>query len=198
MWAALGDGHFTLLHQEMRPIGYGGRLTLQSAVPVAAGLSLAASESIAIHAMPGDWQSGRRLRAIAVESGGSGMIEGLVVDSEYTRRKIHEMFGGQTQGGISTPAQHPVILLFTGKSGARFGYLDRRTEDGIYLYTGEGQKGSMTFTKGNLALRDHAQDGKDVLLFEQTRRGSVRYLGQRSLRVTKHRGPLIETERPET
>jgi 5-methylcytosine-specific restriction protein A len=36
----------------------------------------------------------------------------------------------------------------------------------------------MHFVRGNLALRDHAEAGKDVHLFEETRKGFVRYVGQ--------------------
>ena len=36
----------------------------------------------------------------------------------YSRRTdIHARFGGQQQGGISTPASSPIIFLFTGESG---------------------------------------------------------------------------------
>ena len=42
----------------------------------------------------------------------------------YRRRDLHDQYGGQQQGGISTPANHPIILLFTGKSGQQNGYAD--------------------------------------------------------------------------
>jgi len=29
----------------------------------------------------------------------------------YTRRKIHEKLGGQAQGGISIPAEHPMVFI---------------------------------------------------------------------------------------
>jgi hypothetical protein len=35
----------------------------------------------------------------------------------YRRRDLHETFGGQRQGGISTPAKAPFIFLITGDSG---------------------------------------------------------------------------------
>jgi hypothetical protein len=35
----------------------------------------------------------------------------------YRRRELHEQYGGQRQGGISTPSDHPIIFLITGKSG---------------------------------------------------------------------------------
>jgi hypothetical protein len=36
----------------------------------------------------------------------------------YNRyRDIHGVYGGQQQGGICTPAEHPVVIVFTGASG---------------------------------------------------------------------------------
>lgn len=95
------------------------------------------------------------------------------------RRDIHERFGGQRQGGMSTPAEHPVIFLFTGESGAVYGYSDEFRPDGTFWYTGEGQRGDMKFTRAsNRALRDHRQDGKRVHLFEKIDDGGVRYVGE--------------------
>lgn len=94
------------------------------------------------------------------------------------RRDLHSTYGGQEQGGISTPANHPYIMLFTGQSGLSHGYEDGWTESGIFLYSGEGQLGDMSFIRGNRALRDHLQDGKDIHLFEYVDRGLVRYVGQ--------------------
>src|ERR1039458_2281507 len=84
----------------------------------------------------------------------------------YSRRAdIHAVLGGQQQGGISTPAA-PFIFLFTGRQGTAYGYHDGMNADGTVEYTGEGQTGDMEFIRGNHAIRDHAQNGKDLLLFE--------------------------------
>jgi 5-methylcytosine-specific restriction enzyme A len=52
---------------------------------------------------------------------------------------IHQVFGGQERGGISTPDGCPFVFLFTGESGEQFGYSDGWRPDGIFAYTGEGQ-----------------------------------------------------------
>lgn len=96
----------------------------------------------------------------------------------YRRRDIHAKYKGQQQGGISTPANYPIIMIFTGDTGKEFGYRDGWTEDGIFLYTGEGQRGDMQFTKGNKAIRDHIKDGKDIHLFKYIKTGYVQYIGQ--------------------
>jgi 5-methylcytosine-specific restriction protein A len=55
---------------------------------------------------------------------------------------------------------------------------DEQLEDGTILYFGEGQEGDMTFDHGNLAVRDHAENGKDLFLFRKVRQGYVRFVGQ--------------------
>jgi 5-methylcytosine-specific restriction enzyme A len=84
----------------------------------------------------------------------------------YRRRDLHERFGGQRQGGISTPKYHPLIFLFTGESGEQYGYHDGWELDGTFRYVGEGQVGDMRFVAGNKAIRNHAETGKDLHLFE--------------------------------
>lgn len=102
----------------------------------------------------------------------------FIKGKSYVRRDIHERYGGQQQVGISTPANHPIILLFTGQQGQQYGYRDGWTKEGVFLFFGEGRRGNMRFTRGNKALRDHIQDGKDVYLFEYIDTGIVRYVDQ--------------------
>ena len=91
---------------------------------------------------------------------------------EYSRQKdIHRVFGGQQQGGISTPAEQPFVFIFTGKSGEEFGYEDGWQDDGVFLYTGEGQVGDMQMSGGNKSIIEHAEQGKELLLFEATGKG---------------------------
>ena len=106
----------------------------------------------------------------------------------YNRRKeIHAPYGGQQQGGISTPSAKPFIFLFTGDEGEAFGYHDDWDENGVFRYTGEGQVGPMEFDGGNRAIRDHALNGKDLHLFQKTARsGLVRYVGQFSCPSWEH------------
>ena len=96
----------------------------------------------------------------------------------YRRSDIHDQYGGQRQGGISTPTSQPFILLFIGEQGQQYGYVDQWTDEGLFLLTGEGQRGNMSFSHGNLAIRDHVINGKDLHLFQQTQPGFVRYIGQ--------------------
>jgi 5-methylcytosine-specific restriction protein A len=95
----------------------------------------------------------------------------------YNRRAdIHARYGGNWQGGICPSAAFPYIFIFTGKSGHQHGYQDGWDNPDVFSYTGEGQAGDMKFTKGNLALRDHLQNGKRVFLFESYSKGYVKFI----------------------
>ncbi len=49
----------------------------------------------------------------------------------------------------------------------------------MFTYVGEGQLGNMRFVAGNRAIRDHALEGKDLLLFEALGKSKpVRFLGR--------------------
>jgi 5-methylcytosine-specific restriction enzyme A len=102
----------------------------------------------------------------------------LVVGKTYLRKNLLETFGGQLQRGIWTPQEFPVVFLFSGESGKPYGYEDGWTDTGVFRYTGEGQEGDMTFTGGNKSIRDHRQNGKDLLLFMDRGKGhGVRFEG---------------------
>lgn len=92
---------------------------------------------------------------------------------------LHTRYGGQQQGGILTSAEYPFIFLFTGESAQQYGYSDGWDDNGVFLFTGEGQKGDMQFVRGNLAIRDHVQNGKSLHLFESLRKPrGYRYIGE--------------------
>lgn len=102
----------------------------------------------------------------------------LVVGRVYRRSELHRAFGGQAQSGVSTPRSFPIVLLFTGDSGHKYGYEDKFQEDGSFWYTGEGRRGDMQMRGGNRAIRDHLQSGKTLHLFDEERRSYVRYIGE--------------------
>ncbi len=130
------------------------------------------------HSRP-DWRALTEESLLARQPSRLAPRPDFVVGSEYDRgRDVHDRFGGQRQGGISTPSSFPVIFLFSSDSGGQFGYSDGWM-DGVYDYTGEGQEGDMGFRAGNRAIRDHAMTGKDLLLFQSCgKRKGYRYVGQ--------------------
>jgi hypothetical protein len=97
----------------------------------------------------------------------------------YRRRtEIHGVYGGNPQSGISPTKNYPYIFIFSGKTGKQYGYEDGWDNKNIFTYTGEGQVGDMEFTRGNLALKDHMQNGKRVFLFEYVRKGFVKFVSE--------------------
>jgi hypothetical protein len=103
----------------------------------------------------------------------------LQVGDQIRRRAVHAAYGGQQQGGISTPRRLRDILVFTDPiGGARYGYerFEGLREDGSYSYTGEGQHGHQAFVRGNLALRDAAKNVRTIRLFT-TRGSAATYVG---------------------
>jgi len=103
----------------------------------------------------------------------------LIVGEVYKRKALHDSFGGQRNGGISTPSRYPVILLFTNESGSLYGYSsDGQQQNGLYWYTGEGQEGDMKFVRGNRAILEHESKKVSLLLFEGAEKSFVRYIGE--------------------
>ena len=101
------------------------------------------------------------------------------VGKTYNRRKeIHGQYKGQQYGGIATPSEHPYVFIFTSDAGEAFGYNDDYGPDDTFWYTGEGQVGDMKMAKGNLAIRDHEKNNKEILLFESEETGYVRFVGK--------------------
>jgi 5-methylcytosine-specific restriction protein A len=96
----------------------------------------------------------------------------------YRRGALHDEYGGQRQGGISTPKDHQIIFLFTGEGGEQYGYEDGWQADDLYYYTGEGQNGDMQLIRGNRAIDEHTASRKDIHLFQQAQPAHVRYVGQ--------------------
>lgn len=85
-----------------------------------------------------------------------------------TYQQVEEQFGVRISGfgrGINPTCSTVVLISSIGKAGGNFVYHDKWTEDGDYLYSGEGKTGNQTMTRGNLAIRDAASNGKKIHLF---------------------------------
>lgn len=99
----------------------------------------------------------------------------FIPGKEYKRTDIHAQYGGSGWGGISPSGDFPMIFIFSVPSGHQHGYKDRWENDDVFSYTGAGQIGDMTFTRSNLALLNHREDGRRVFLFIGTRKAFVRF-----------------------
>jgi hypothetical protein len=99
----------------------------------------------------------------------------FIVGQVYKRSQIHDLYGGNRQGGISVSAKYPYILIFSLQTGHQHGYKDRWENQDIFSYTGEGQIGDMQFVRGNLSLRNHLNLGKRIFLFTEDKRSYVKF-----------------------
>ena len=85
-----------------------------------------------------------------------------------TYQQVEDQFGIRISGfgrGINPTDSTVVLISSIGKASGNFVYHDKWTIDGDYLYSGEGKNGDQTMTKGNLAIRDAARNGKKIHLF---------------------------------
>lgn len=102
----------------------------------------------------------------------------LKIGEKIRRKQIHDLFGGQREGGISTPKDHKdMIFIFSDpKEGEKYGYHDGWDGNSFY-YFGEGQLGDMEFIRGNKAILSHKENRKDIFLFNGSG-GEVTYENQ--------------------
>ncbi|UFH49914.1 HNH endonuclease [Pseudomonas sp. KNUC1026] len=121
----------------------------------------------------------RGFEVVELPRGKQAPVLQFTPDALYDRKtEINGPFGGSRQSGIASSAQYPAVFLFTGDTGEQYGYADH-WEKGAYFYTGEGQRGPMTLTRGNRAIADHAKDGKALHLFHALGKGKgCRYIGE--------------------
>ena len=84
-------------------------------------------------------------------------------------RQVEGSFGIKlgVSGGkdINSTEMNVVLISNVTKIGGKFVYRDRWTEEGDYIYSGEGKTGDQTLTGGNLAIVSAAEERKDIHLF---------------------------------
>lgn len=139
---------------------------------------------IAVSQFPGGHLTNRYLEKrgftiIELQSNGLEPVLQFECGAIYDRvTEINGPFGGSWQSGIAPSTTYPAIFLFTGDSGEQYGYSDR-WDNGAFLYTGEGQRGPMTFNRGNRAVAEHAETGRALHLFKSLGKGKGnRYVGE--------------------
>lgn len=89
------------------------------------------------------------------------------VGTRYLRKELHDQFKGQRQHGISTPASESFIFIFTDPESEEYGYSDRFLDNGLFVYSGEGQVGDMTMDSGNERILKHDENGDSLYVFEK-------------------------------
>ena len=86
-------------------------------------------------------------------------------DKLYKRSELHDVYGGNRQRGISNCADNNLLFIFTNPYKDEDVYVDKWEGDSFY-YSGEGRVGDMAFTGGNLSIKNHEANGKQIHLFK--------------------------------
>ena len=84
-------------------------------------------------------------------------------------RQVEGSFGIRlgASGGkdINSTEMNVVLISSINKIGGKFVYKDKWTSDGDYIYSGEGKISDQQMTGGNLAIKNAAEERKDIHLF---------------------------------
>ncbi|GAA0970226.1 hypothetical protein GCM10009555_018780 [Acrocarpospora macrocephala] len=119
----------------------------------------------------------------------------LVPGGTIERKKLHEHFGGRTQGGIGPSSRTPNVFIFTDPiAGEKHGYFDGWMPDGLFHYSGEGQYGDQRMISGNASILNHQKEGRALHVF-QGARGTITYLGRFEV---YNKDPWYEADAPES
>ncbi len=62
----------------------------------------------------------------------------FIQDQIYKRSTLHDLYGGNHQGGNTPTRSHPYLLIFSSKKGNQYGYKDGWVNENVFSYTGEG------------------------------------------------------------
>ena len=95
-------------------------------------------------------------------------VEMLARQPILTYEQVEEQFGIKITGfgrGINPTIDTVVLVSSIGRSRGNFVYHDKWTANGEYIYSGEGKCGDQLMTKGNLAIKNAARDGRAIHLF---------------------------------
>lgn len=95
------------------------------------------------------------------------------------RRKLHDIYGGIRQGGISPSTRTNNVFLFSDDAANyEHGYERDYWEDDVtFLYCGDGQIGNQTLNGRNGTILNHLTHGRKLRLFSPVA-GIVSYLGE--------------------
>lgn len=114
-------------------------------------------------------------------TGQSGMTDwDLAPGDTILRVDLHTRYGGSQRGGMTRSSTSANVFLFTDPAvGHQHGYYDGWL-DGVFHYTGMGQKGDQEMKSGNRAVLQHEEERRALRLFRGSG-GSVTYLGEFTL-----------------
>lgn len=98
--------------------------------------------------------------------------------------EVENKFGIKISGfgrGINITENSVVLISSIGKSNQSFVYHDHWTDDGDYIYSGEGKIGDQSLSRGNKAIIDAESSRKSIFLFVKFSPQEYYYQGKFSL-----------------
>lgn len=103
----------------------------------------------------------------------------LLRGQSIMRRKLHDIYGGIRQGGISPSTRSNNVFLFSDDAANyEHGYeRDYWEDDFTFLYCGDGQIGNQKLGGRNGTILNHLKQGRKLRLFSPVA-GIVTYLGE--------------------
>lgn len=92
-----------------------------------------------------------------------------------TNEQLNDIFGVSNMGGIRISKLTGTILLVSSADNALY---EDRDQDGLFSYTGEGQKGDQELVRGNKAVYDSPSRGTPLLLFFKRQTNEYEFQGE--------------------
>ena len=103
-------------------------------------------------------------------------ISDFNLGQKYKREDLMDAFRGAFQGGINICKRTNTIVITSKHTGNRI-YDDKLFDGDVMYYTGEGQVGDQKMWKGNKAILEAKENGRDIHLFVRFKPTEYTYFG---------------------
>jgi len=103
-------------------------------------------------------------------------ISEFKLGEKYKREDLMSAFKGAFQGGINICKRTNTIVITSKHTGNRI-YDDKLFDGDVMYYTGEGQVGDQKMWKGNKAILEAKEKGRDIHLFVRFKPTEYTYFG---------------------
>ena len=104
-------------------------------------------------------------------------IKDFIIGNIYKREDLLSAFKGAFQGGINICKKTNTVVITSLHTGNRI-YDDKLFDGDVMYYTGEGQRGNQKLWKGNKAIYEAKDMGRDIHLFVRFKKTEYTYYGK--------------------
>lgn len=107
--------------------------------------------------------------------------EHLLKSKKMSYQQVESLFGiniAKFGRGINVTENAVVLISSIQKENHAFVYHDKWTENGDYIYSGEGKQGEQKLVRGNKAIINAEKDGKGLYLFVKSSPEDYYYQGK--------------------